>query len=96
MTQTKWPPPNPARFNRANDFLEKIDQTCATENLEDIEAEGTDDETVTEAISERVIEVTDDYILRRIHDRLDGYEFEQFVAHILEKLVPPRQILVMG
>ena len=72
--------------NHVNDFLEKIDQTCAPVKLEDIDAEDTDDEAVTEAISERASEVTDDYILRRIHDRLDGYEFEQFVAHILETL----------
>ena len=72
--------------NHVNDFLEKIDQSGTTKKLEDTDAEETDDETVTEAISERASEVTDDYILRRIHDRLDGYEFEHFVAHILEKL----------
>jgi len=42
-----------------------------------------DDDSVTEAISHQAEQTTEDFIIKQLHAKLDGYEFEEFVAHIL-------------
>ncbi len=43
-----------------------------------------DDETVTKVINESAKYSTEDFIIRRLHQHLNGYQFEEFVAHLLE------------
>jgi len=43
-----------------------------------------DDETVTKVINETAKYSTEDFIIRRLHQNLNGYQFEEFVAHLLE------------
>jgi restriction system protein len=69
-----------------NEFLSKINFFGAnTETLSDIEdLEYVDDDSVTEAISYQAQQTTEDFIIKQLHAKLNGYEFEHFVAHILE------------
>lgn len=50
----------------------------------DVADEIEDDDTATVSVSKQAEETTDDFIVRRIMAQLDGYQFEEFVAHILE------------
>lgn len=67
-----------------NEFLSKIGfSTKGSENL-DGDADVVDDDSVTENISHQAEQTTEDFIIKQLHAKLDGYEFEHFVAHILE------------
>ena len=72
--------------NHARDFLKKADPSHTVENVEGSENDEPDDEAVTGAISELAVEVADDYIIRQIFEGLSGYDFEHFVAHLLEQI----------
>ena len=50
----------------------------------DTDNEAADDETVTQSVALQAEETTADFVLRRVMAGLDGYQFEEFVAHILE------------
>ncbi len=69
-----------------NEFLSKVGLVGATtessSNMEDVEY--VDDDSVTESISYQAEQTTEDFIIKQLHAKLDGYEFEHFVAHILE------------
>ena len=43
-----------------------------------------DDDTATLAASQQAEETTTDFVLRRLTSELSGFEFEEFVAHLLE------------
>ena len=62
------------------EFLAKVSGK-APKVLED---DAPDDVFVTNTVSRRAEETTRDYIIRKLHSELDGYEFEYFVAHLLE------------
>ncbi|MCP5171499.1 MAG: restriction endonuclease [Pseudomonadales bacterium] len=67
-----------------NEFLSKVNlSTVSSESVED-EADVIDDDSVTESISHQAQQTTEDFIIKQLHAKLDGYEFEYFVAHILE------------
>ncbi len=46
--------------------------------------EAPDDDTVTVAVSKQAEVTTGDFVIRQIMAKLSGYEFEEFVAHLLE------------
>ena len=66
-----------------NDFLSKIglgSSESVDENIEDDQ----DDESVTESVALQAELTTQDFIIKRLYSRLDPFEFEHFVAHLLE------------
>ena len=72
--------------NHARDFLKRVDPSHIVEQVEGSEDVEEDDEAVTGKISALASEVADDYIIRRIYEGLSSYEFEHFIAHILEQI----------
>jgi restriction system protein len=48
-------------------------------------AEAIDDETV-EAASAATEDITEDFVIKRLKSKLDPYQFETFVAHLLERM----------
>ncbi|HHZ96509.1 MAG TPA: restriction endonuclease [Flavobacteriales bacterium] len=64
-----------------HEFLRKVG--LSSEGV-DSEADVADDDSVTESISYQAQQTTEDFIIKQLHARLDGYEFEHFVAHIME------------
>jgi restriction system protein len=68
------------------EFLVKIgvaqpaETTPTAEPAEDAQ----DDDTATVAVSKQAELTTDDFVIRQIMVKLSGYEFEEFVAHLLE------------
>lgn len=56
----------------------------ATSSDNDDELDATDDETAIEGTVTQATQATEDFIIKQLHSKLDGYEFEHFVAHILE------------
>lgn len=69
----------------AHDFLVKAGLAEPLAISSDIdEDEKETDETATDEVSRKAVETTHDFIIRVIKNRLDPYEFEHFVAHILE------------
>ena len=67
-----------------NEFLSKVGFSTASSEYLDSDADVVDDESVTESISHQAEQTTEDFIIKQLHAKLDGYEFEHFVAHILE------------
>lgn len=53
-------------------------------NLQEETDESPDDEIATKAITETTKTSTEDFIIRKLHQNLNGYQFEEFVAHLLE------------
>ena len=52
-------------------------------NIEESD-ENQDDEVATKVITETTKTSTEDFIIRKLHQNLNGYQFEEFVAHLLE------------
>lgn len=71
-----------------HEFLAKIglgEAANAAEQDEDTADEATaDDDTATVAVSRQAEVTTSDFVIRRIMAMMNGYEFEEFVAHLLE------------
>ena len=68
----------------ASEFLAKIGALAgATSSVADSEAPVPDD-VASQTTSRLAEENTEDFIIRRIHSGLSGYEFEHFVAHLLQ------------
>lgn len=71
----------------AAEFLGKVGIVSATgpmpSTIEEPEATA-DDDTATVAVSRQAELTTEDFIVRQIVSKLSGYDFEEFVAHILE------------
>lgn len=53
-------------------------------NSDDELDENSDDEIATKVITETTKSSTEDFIIRKLHQKLNGYQFEEFVAHLLE------------
>ena len=74
--------------NHRHEFLAKIglgEPVDAVVHDEDAADEAaTDDDTATVAVSRQAEVTTSDFVIRRIMAMMDGYEFEEFVAHLLE------------
>jgi len=69
--------------NYANEFLAALEGMPLQETEEQAE-ERQDDETVTKAVSAQAEEATDDFVIRRLKTSIDPYQFESFIAHLLE------------
>ncbi len=66
-----------------NEFLAAINEAPApSKDAEEIDA--ADDDTVATEASNKALEVTTDFIIKRLKTGMDAYEFEHFVAHLLE------------
>ncbi|PCK08771.1 MAG: restriction endonuclease [Alteromonadaceae bacterium] len=75
----------------ATEFLNKVNLTASLEqsdnyNPDDAEddTDASDDSTATESVAQQAVQTTEDFIIKQLHSKLNGYEFEYFVAHILE------------
>ncbi len=68
------------------EFLSKIGVAKIADNTpeEDAAEQAQDDDTVTVAVSKQAEMTTGDFVIRQIMAKLSGYEFEEFVAHLLE------------
>ena len=69
------------------EFLERIglSVSCGTEvSLADTPEAEIDDDSATVAVSRQAELTTEDFVVRQIMHKLSGYEFEEFVAHLLE------------
>lgn len=44
----------------------------------------TDDNAATETVSKQAEQTTEDFVIKQLYNKLDGYDFEYFVAHVLE------------
>lgn len=73
------------RGNR-EEFLAKIGMAAPADSspVEETAEEAPDDDTVTVAVSKQAEVTTGDFVIRQIMAKLTGYEFEEFVAHLLE------------
>lgn len=69
--------------NYRNEFLAAINQ-APTPSPDVEENEETDDETVATEASSKALEVTTDFIIKRLKTGMDAYQFEHFVAHLLK------------
>lgn len=70
----------------AGELLDKIgivEPERATPKTEPAD-EAPDDDTATVAVSKQAEMTTGDFVIRQIMAKLSGYEFEEFVAHLLE------------
>ncbi|TDO99584.1 restriction system protein [Marinomonas balearica] len=75
----------------AAEFLNKVNLATPLEtiaNPDDVDDDASDvtsdDDLATESISQQAVQTTEDFIIKQLHSKLTGYEFEYFVAHILE------------
>jgi restriction system protein len=71
----------------ASEFLAKVGsgaEPSASVPNDEIGDEDTDDDTATVAVSRQAEVTTSDFVIRRIMASMTGYEFEEFVAHLLE------------
>jgi restriction system protein len=68
------------------EFLSKVGMVAPTNNspIEETAEQAPDDDTVTVAVSKQAEMTTGDFVIRQIMAKLSGYEFEEFVAHLLE------------
>ena len=69
--------------NNADEFWVKLDGLSVGDRAEDTEDSG-DDETVTRSVSAQAQETTSDFIIRQLKTGIDAYQFESFIAHLLE------------
>lgn len=67
-----------------NEFLNKVNLAALVDNDNDNDFDEDDDDTATETVSQQAVQTTEDFIIKQLYSKLDGYEFEYFVAHILE------------
>lgn len=71
--------------NHAAAFWAKVDPTAS--DASDAEQDSTpDDDSVSSTVTRQAEETTEDFVIKRIHERLSGHEFEHFIAHLLERM----------
>ncbi len=74
----------------ASEFLDKIGlrkddvHLASMESVAEVHEEIEDDDSATVAVSRQAEETTEDFVVRRIMSQLNGYQFEELVAHIME------------
>ncbi len=68
------------------EFLAKIGMAAPEDAgpAEGVPEETPDDDTATVAVSQQAEITTGDFVIRQIMNKLSGYDFEEFVAHLLE------------
>ena len=69
------------------EFLSKVGLADADQTeipSDDVGDEGADDDTATVAVSRQAEVTTSDFVIRKIMGGVTGYEFEEFVAHLME------------
>ncbi|MFT5419917.1 MAG: restriction system protein [Candidatus Endobugula sp.] len=67
-----------------NEFLSKVKLNDAVNDNTDNDYDEADDDTATETVAQQAMQTTEDFVIKQLYSKLDGYEFEYFVAHILE------------
>lgn len=67
-----------------SEFLKMVNLAPSIEDNSENDIDETDDDQTTENVSQQAVQTTEDFIIKQLHCKLDGYEFEYFVAHILE------------
>lgn len=73
--------------NHATEFLAKIDPNVSVSGDGDEDQESApDDDSLSGAVVRQAEELAEDFVIKRIHERLSGHEFEHFVAHLLERM----------
>lgn len=71
--------------NHAPVFLAKVDPDALSASKAD--QDGTpDDDSVSSTVTRQAEETTEDFVIKRIHERLSGHDFEHFIAHLLERM----------
>lgn len=71
----------------ASEFLQKVGMGIEpAAKVDDETAALPDDDLVSQNASQLAEETTQDFIIRRIHNGLSGFEFEHFTAHLMEAL----------
>ena len=70
----------------AGEFLAKIGMAESTDAVlaAELDEETLDDDIATVEVSKQAETATNDFIIRQIEGKFTGYEFEEFVAHLLE------------
>ncbi|ODR93442.1 restriction endonuclease [Methyloceanibacter superfactus] len=71
--------------NYADEFIAALEERPQT-SAPDEAQERRDDETVTQVVAAQAEETTNDFVIRQLKRGIDAYEFEHFVAHLLECL----------
>ncbi|MFK5978043.1 MAG: restriction endonuclease [Rhizobiaceae bacterium] len=66
------------------EFLAKVSMEKGDVAENEKSDEKPDDDQVASSVSQQAVETTDDFVIKRIVSGLSGYEFEHFIAHILE------------
>lgn len=69
--------------SHAEEFLKRVGLESGKGQIPN-EEDVADDDSITESISHQAEQTTEDFIIKQLHAKLDGYEFEHFIAHILE------------
>lgn len=65
------------------EFLAKVDPTVSV--LEDEDQDETpDDDSVSSTVTRQAVETAQDFVIKRIHTQLSGFDFEEFISHLLE------------
>lgn len=67
----------------AAEFLAKV-ALASPGQVEAEEDASADDDSVTGTVSRQAVETTQDFVVRKLHKGLSGFEFEHFTAHLLE------------
>lgn len=67
----------------ADEFLAVLEGREIARSDEESE-DNQDDETVTKSVSVQAEETTNDFVIRQLKTGIDPYQFERFVAHLLE------------
>lgn len=66
--------------NHYAEFLARINQST----ISDVEDISQDDDTAMRTVTNLAQDTAQDFIIKRLYKNLSGYEFEYFIAHILE------------
>lgn len=70
--------------NYRYEFLAALDGSPLPNPTENATEERRDDATVSKAVASQAEETTQDFVIRQLKTAIDAYQFEQFVAHLLE------------
>ena len=73
----------PVKDESSAELVAKIDPTAQVDAQEEEDA-SPDDDAVSSSVTRQAEETAQDFIIKRIHERLSGHEFEYFVGHLLE------------
>jgi restriction system protein len=71
--------------NYSAEFLAKVDPNVTDASAMDQDVPP-DDDSLSGAIVRQAEELAEDFVIKRIHERLSGHEFEHFIAHLLERM----------